>query len=43
MKCAKGVLPAAAVLFFITVLTHFPVSAETYFASDDYKYTYRYD
>ena len=43
MKCAKGVLPAAAVLFFITVLTHFPVSAETYFASEDYKYTYRYD
>lgn len=43
MKCAKGVLPAVAVLFFITVLTHFPVSAETYFASDDYKYTYRFD
>lgn len=43
MKYSNGVLPAAAILFFITVLCQLPVSAETYFASDDYKYTYRYD
>lgn len=43
MKCAKRVLPATAVLFFITLLSQMTISAETYFASEDYKYTYRYD
>lgn len=43
MKCVKYVLPATTVLFFITLLSQMTISAETYFASNDYKYTYRYD
>lgn len=41
--CLKKMCSAAAVLFFITLFGQITTAAETYFASGDYKYTFRYD
>lgn len=43
MVCLKKMCSAAAVLFFVTLVGQINAVAETYFASGDYKYTYRYD
>lgn len=43
MVSLRRVCSAAAVLFFVTLMGQITTGAETYFASDDYKYTFRYD
>lgn len=43
MKYCKKISSVASVFLLLSVICQLNVNAETYFASDDYKYTYRYD